>query len=85
MLHTICVAYMLCVLGKGLYVAAYKDIRNMYIGRETSIQNLYIFRYIMKSENPQDIVNLAHFVYSMFKTRKSLFESLDAINVHCKL
>jgi len=54
------------------HCTAYSDIRNMYIGEETSVANMYNFVSIMKSENPQDVVNLAHFILSMFKTRKNL-------------
>ena len=51
---------------------AYKDIRNMNIGGEIFNQSLHSFVSIMKNNNPQIIVNLAHFINSMFKTRKGL-------------
>ena len=53
---------------------AYKDIRNMYIGEEICTRNLHNFVSIMKANNPQVIVKLAHFINSMFKTRKALCE-----------
>jgi hypothetical protein len=53
------------------HCAAYNDVRDMYINRElTSLPNSHSFVSIMKSTNTQEIINLAHFVCSMFKIRK---------------
>ena len=51
---------------------AYKDIRNVYIGKETNVANVYNFVSVMTNKNIQDIVNLSHFIFNMFKIRKSL-------------
>ena len=53
------------------HCAAYNDVRDMYINRELiSLPNSHSFVSIMKSTNTQEIINLAHFVCSMFKIRK---------------
>ena len=55
------------------HCSAYTDIRNMYIAREvTSVPNVHNFVAIMNNNNTQDVINLAHFIHSLFKTRKNL-------------
>jgi len=51
---------------------AYSVVRNTYIGVETSVANMYNFVSIMKATTTENIVNLAHFISSMFKTRTQL-------------
>jgi hypothetical protein len=51
---------------------AYNDIRNVYLGKETSVANMHNFVSILKTTTPENIVNLAHFISSMFKARKTL-------------
>ena len=55
------------------HCSAYTDIRNMHIVREvTSVPNVPNFVAIMKNNNTQDGINLAHFIHSVFKTRENL-------------
>ena len=51
---------------------AYHDIRSIFIASETHTSNLYNFVSLMKNNNPQVVISLAHFINKMFKTRKML-------------
>ena len=56
------------------HCSSYKDIRSLYSSSEPS--NLYDFVSWMNSNNHDHIVNLANFVYSIFKIRKQLLDEL---------
>lgn len=51
---------------------AYKESRDIFIGRDLIIANMYSFISLMTSKNTQEIINLTHFVFSVFKTRRSM-------------
>ena len=52
--------------------SAYNDVRSLYVSSESS--SLYDFVKWMKSDNHYNIVNLANFVYSIYKIRKQLLD-----------
>ncbi len=57
------------------HCVGYNEIRNMYVSKETAVPNVHNFITILKNDNPKDLVNLAHFIFSMFKTRQRLEDS----------
>ena len=50
----------------------YEDVRKFYISKHFDVTNLYNFCAVMKTKDPICIADIANFIASMFKIRKSL-------------
>lgn len=50
----------------------YEDVRKFYMSKHFDVTNLYNFCAVMKTNDPSCIADIANFIASMFKIRKSL-------------
>lgn len=55
----------------------YSELRSLYF--PSLLSNLFNFVQLLKTEEPETLVNLAHYVFSMFKLRREYLQSLHTI------